>query len=76
MTAGATWNSRPFRNNHVGTVKVVSGGEGVWEYGGTVPCPTAPYSRVGYELVGTGDAGRVEWEVFTAGISVDVIRPW
>lgn len=74
VTVGATWQSRPYRNNHVGTVRVVSGGEGVWEFGGTVPCPTM-IGRVGYELVGAWDAQRVEWDVFGAGIRVEVVVP-
>ncbi|TGZ82675.1 hypothetical protein EX30DRAFT_287004, partial [Ascodesmis nigricans] len=73
-TAGASWGNRgqAYRNNHIGTLKVKGPGQGeaTWEFGGTIPCPTTPYTKLGFELAPVGDDVLVEWVIPENGIRV------
>ena len=64
VTGRETWNSRPYRDQHVGTFTAVSPGSAVWtaSYKRTFNCP-AGGTRLYYEAVPTGDNDAVYWSL-------------
>jgi hypothetical protein len=64
VTGGETWNSRPYRDIHVGTFTAVSGGYATWtaSYRRVFDCPAAG-TTLYYEAVPTGTDDAVFWSL-------------
>jgi len=73
VTGAETWNTRPFRNQHVGTFKARPG-SAEWSESfpfRTFKCPSGG-TTLYYEVVPTGDNDAVFWDLPWGGLVVTV----